>query len=233
MSSHGIAKGWAIQSLAEFIGTGMYLYLAFGGADAVSRATNNQSGSLGQAFAFGIALIVTSWAFLRISGAHFNPAISFSSVITGHINILKFAMYFISQILGAMLGIALTRGTTPSSESIGQVNTLQLVDVSPLGGAILAAALHILFRYMDFDYHSAGIDAENQAQYLRAQAAVNCTQQPTTTTYTNNNNGGGYYEQNPSPNYSYANNNANYANGNNQHYAPGTATTTTSTTTGH
>ncbi|KAF9098583.1 hypothetical protein BGX23_005886 [Mortierella sp. AD031] len=209
MSSHGIAKGWAIQSLAEFIDAAMYLYLAFGGADAVSRATNNQSGGLGQAFAFGIALIVTSWAFFRISGAHFNPAISFSSVITGHINIPKFAMYFISQILGAMLGIALTRGTTPSSESIGQVNTLQLVDVSPLCGAILAAALHILFRYMDFDYHSAGIDAENQAQYLCAQAA------------------------NPSPNYSYANNNANYANGNNQHYAPGTATTTTSTTTGH
>lgn len=83
-----------------------------------------KSGSLGAAFAFGIALIVTSWAFFRISGAHFNPAISFSSLITGHLNIPRFVMYFIAQILGAMLGIALVRGTTPSYENIGQVNEL-------------------------------------------------------------------------------------------------------------
>ncbi|KAG9067743.1 hypothetical protein KI688_011330 [Linnemannia hyalina] len=41
-----------------------------------------------------------------------------------------------------------------------------------LFGAILAAALHILFRYFDYDQHNAGIDAENQAQYLRAQDAA-------------------------------------------------------------
>ncbi|KAF9295192.1 hypothetical protein BGZ88_002613 [Linnemannia elongata] len=300
MSSHGSAKGWALQSLAEFIGTAMYMYLAIGGADAVTRATNGQSGGLGQAFAFGIALIVTAWAFFRISGAHFNPAISFSSLITGHLNIPKFIMYFIAQILGAMLGIALTRGTTPSSESIGQVNELAngqgiargfflefflttilcfvyhmivheknrstfmsalpyglaifschlfayrytgaainparafgtsvvarwfsrdhwIFWFGPLCGAILAAGLHILFRYMDFDYHSAGIDAENQAQYQRAQNAVNGTQQ--TTTYVNTNpNNGGYYDQN----VNYSNNNVNH-NNNGQHY------TTTTTTTG-
>ncbi|KAF9912400.1 hypothetical protein EC991_011092 [Linnemannia zychae] len=296
MSSHGSAKGWAIQSLAEFLGTAMYMYLAIGGADAVSRATNGQSGSLGQAFAFGIALIVTAWAFFRISGAHFNPAISFSSLITGHLNIPRFVMYFISQILGAMLGIALARGTTPSVEDIGQVNQLSngqsivrgffleffltailcfvyhmivheknrstfmsalpyglavfschlfayrytnsainparafgtsvvarwfskdhwIFWFGPLCGAILAAGLHILFRYMDFDYHSAGIDAENQAQYQRAQAAVNGTQQ-TTTTYTNNN--GGYYDQN-----------VNYNQGN--HVNGGQNYTTTTTTNG-
>jgi aquaporin related protein len=69
-------------------------------------------------------LIVTAWAFFRISGAHFNPAISFSSLITGHLSIPRFVIYFVSQILGAMLGIALIRGTTPSSENIGQVNEL-------------------------------------------------------------------------------------------------------------
>ncbi|KAF9127644.1 hypothetical protein BGW39_005710 [Mortierella sp. 14UC] len=295
MSSHGSAKGWAIQSIAELIGTAMYMYLAIGGADAVSRATNGQSGGLGQAFAFGIALIVTAWAFFRISGAHFNPAISFSSLITGHLNIPRFIMYFISQILGAMLGVALARGTTPSSENIGQVNELAngqgiargfflefltailcfvyhiivheknrstfmstfpyglaifschlfashytnaainparafgtsvvarwfsrdhwIIWFGPLCGAILAAGLHILFRYMDFDYHSTGIDAENQARYQRAQAAVNGTQQ-TSTTYTNNNNSG-YYDQS-----------VNYSNNNNAHGGQHYSTTTTTT----
>lgn len=41
----------------------------------------------------------------------------------------------------------------------------------PLCGSVLAAGLHILFRYVDYDHYSAGVDAENQAQYMRAQAA--------------------------------------------------------------
>ncbi|KAG0315410.1 hypothetical protein BGZ97_008269 [Linnemannia gamsii] len=304
MSSHGSAKGWAIQSLAEFLGTAMYMYLAIGGADALGAASNGRAGSLGVSFAFGIGLVVTSWAFFRISGAHFNPAVSFSSLITGHLNIPRFVIYFISQLLGAMLGVALVRGTTPSSENIGQVNQLLngeglargffleffltavlcfvyhmvvheknrstfmfalpygfaifschlfatrytnaainparafatsvaarsfspshwIFWFGPLCGAILAASLHILFRFMDFDYHSAGIDAENQAQYQRAQDAVKGTQQTTTYTNTNaNTSNGGYYDQNP--NYSH---NANYNNNNGQHYT----TTTTNNPTG-
>ncbi|KAG0082652.1 hypothetical protein BGZ92_011511, partial [Podila epicladia] len=116
------AKSWGIQALAEFIGTAMFMYLAIGGADAVTRGAPEGFGLLGNAFAFGIALVVTSWAFFRISGSHFNPAITLSSLITGHINVPRAILYFISQLLGAMLGVALTRGTTPSNETIGQVN---------------------------------------------------------------------------------------------------------------
>ncbi|KAI7819205.1 aquaporin-like protein, partial [Gamsiella multidivaricata] len=133
------AKGWAIQPLGKFIGTCMYMYLAIGGVDAISYSassvclssirSNHQSvivhlhsSSLGQAFAFGIALTVTAWASFRILGAMFNPAIALSSLITGHISVPKFVLYFISQLLGAMLGAALARGTTPSSERILQVN---------------------------------------------------------------------------------------------------------------
>lgn len=42
----------------------------------------------------------------------------------------------------------------------------------PLFGGILAAALHILFRYLDYDLYNPGIDAENHAQYIRAKAAA-------------------------------------------------------------
>lgn len=84
----------------------------------------HSSGLLGNAFAFGIALTVTAWAFFRISGSHFNPAITLSSLITGHINVPRAILYFIAQLLGAMLGVALTRGTTPSGQNIGQVNAI-------------------------------------------------------------------------------------------------------------
>ena len=133
MDTKSSAKGWAIQSLAEFLGTAMFLYLAVGGADAVTQgAVSGGSGTLGIAFAFGIAMIVTAWAFFRISGAHFNPAITLSSLITGHITVPKSILYFISQILGAMLGVALARGTTPSTETIQQVNRLVSIVFHPV-----------------------------------------------------------------------------------------------------
>ena len=124
MDTRSSAKGWAVQALAEFIGTAMFLYLAVGGADAVTRG--EVSGYLATSFAFGIGLVVTAWAFFRVSGSHFNPAISLSSLITGHITVPQFVLYFIAQILGAMVGVALARGTTPSTENfgLGQVNVL-------------------------------------------------------------------------------------------------------------
>ncbi|KAF9212052.1 hypothetical protein BGZ59_007283 [Podila verticillata] len=193
------ARNWAIQSLAEYIGTAMFLYLAVGGADAVTSGVVKGSAlsSLGTAFSFGIGPVVTAWAFFRISGSRFNPAITFSSLITGHISVPKAMLYFIAQLLGAMLGVTLMRGTTPSTENIGKVNELMPGESiargffltatlcfvyhmtvyeknrsTPLCGAIFAAALHIQFRFLNHDTVNAGVDAENQAQYMRAQSAV-------------------------------------------------------------
>ncbi|KAG0305730.1 hypothetical protein BGZ98_003651 [Dissophora globulifera] len=248
----GLAR-LGIESFAEFLGSAMYMYLAIGGADAISLgATIPGEAYLGQAFAFGFSLIATSWAFFRISGGMFNPAVAFSGWITGHLGFIKFASYFLCQLLGSMLGVALTRGTTPSIEHIGQVNevvngesiaraffleffltsiicfTYHMVVYEknrstymmaipygisvfacylfayrytfaalnparafatalaaeyfprthwvfwfgPLSGAIFGAAMHILFRFLDFDQYTAGYDAENEDQYQRAQAAA-------------------------------------------------------------
>ncbi|KAF8937603.1 aquaporin-like protein [Dissophora ornata] len=252
--SPGGMKGLAVQSLGEFLGTCMFMYLAVGGANSVTQGVGTHGPAyLGEAFAFGISLLVSAWAFFRVSSSMFNPAVAFSSMIVGDISVLKFVMYFLSQVLGAMLGVALARGTTPPSANIQQVNELgagisiaraffleffvtmaicfvyhmsalekgrgtfmmafpygfsvfsghlfatrytnaalnpaQAFAVSvvarsfspqhwvfwfgPLTGAILAAALHILFRAVDFSQYTVGIDAENEAQYQRAVAAHN------------------------------------------------------------
>ncbi|KAI7816419.1 aquaporin-like protein [Gamsiella multidivaricata] len=159
----GSAKGWLIQSLAEFFGTAMFMYLAIGGADAVTQDLGPGTGLIGQALAFGIALLVTSWAFFRVSGAHFNPAISLSSLITGHISVPKFVLYFIAQILGAMLGIALARGTTPRIESIQQVNALNNYE-SIARGFFLE---FFLTTILCFVYHMI-VHEKNRSTYLMA-----------------------------------------------------------------
>ncbi|OAQ25008.1 aquaporin, partial [Linnemannia elongata AG-77] len=126
---------WYIPATGEFIGTAMFLYLAVGGADAVSLFTHTLtyvvlsiilhiSGVLGVAFAFGMGLMVTAWAFGRISGAHFNPAITLACLIAGDHSFGKAIMYLICQLLGASLGVAMARGTTPNNVYAGGINVL-------------------------------------------------------------------------------------------------------------
>ncbi|KAF8945757.1 hypothetical protein BGZ47_002036 [Haplosporangium gracile] len=116
---------WCVPAIGEFIGTAMFLYLAVGGADAVSRGTAEGTSVLGIAFAFGIGLMVTAWAFGRISGALFNPAITLSCLITGNLCVAKACMYFVCQLLGACLGVAMARGNTPDHVNLGVINYLQ------------------------------------------------------------------------------------------------------------
>ncbi|KAF9334335.1 hypothetical protein BG006_002325 [Podila minutissima] len=107
---------WYVPAIGELIGTAMFLYLAVGGADAVSRGASEGTAILGVAFAFG--------GFGRISGAHFNPAITLANLIVGTISIPKSILYSVCQLLGATLGVAMARGVTPSTEHLGQTNHL-------------------------------------------------------------------------------------------------------------
>lgn len=92
--------------LAEFIGT--FFLMFFGLGAIIIRDYSSNFGSVGAALVFGTTLGVTTYFFGRISGAHFNPAISFASFITAEIGFKDFIIYVISQILagfGACLSL--------------------------------------------------------------------------------------------------------------------------------
>lgn len=74
-----------IAALAEFVGTFMFLFMSYAGQlMAVSQAgsfagqarTNSSETVLIIALAYGISLLVSVWAFYRISGGLFNPVVS-------------------------------------------------------------------------------------------------------------------------------------------------------------
>jgi aquaporin related protein len=83
-----------VAAIAEFAGTFMFLFFAFGGTQVANtaalysnRATAGQQGnSLTQApdtsvllyisLIFGFSLMVCVWVFFRVSGGLFNPAVS-------------------------------------------------------------------------------------------------------------------------------------------------------------
>lgn len=92
--------------LAEFFGT---FWLVFGGCgSAVLAAAFPQLGIgfTGVALAFGLTVLTGAYAFGPISGAHFNPAVSFGLAAAGRMPWAEFVPYVVSQVIGATAGAA-------------------------------------------------------------------------------------------------------------------------------
>lgn len=86
--------------LAEFIGTCIFVY----GVCACGVFANNPVSSLlGGAFMGGIIIFI----FGRVSGAHFNPAVSLALFIRQKLNCIEFLLYVAAQIVGAFVGCIL------------------------------------------------------------------------------------------------------------------------------
>lgn len=55
------------------------------------------------ALAFGLAVLVGAYSFGRISGAHFNPAVTVGAAIAGRLAWRQTPIYIVSQLIGALL----------------------------------------------------------------------------------------------------------------------------------
>ena len=103
--------------LAELIGT--FLLVLFGTGSAVVTLLVSQSidpnnvgigvlGGLGDwiaiALVFGLTVMVCIYVFGKISGAHFNPAVTIGLLVTRNISLVDSIYYIIAQIIGACLG---------------------------------------------------------------------------------------------------------------------------------
>ena len=86
---------------AEFLGT---FWLTLGGCGSAVLAAAFPGlgiGLLGVSLAFGLTVVTGAYAFGPVSGAHFNPAVSFGLVVAGRMRASMLPGYVISQVLGA------------------------------------------------------------------------------------------------------------------------------------
>jgi MIP family channel proteins len=103
--------------LAEAIGT---FALVFAGCGAIMvDAKTHQLGHVGVAITFGLVIMFGIYAVGHISGAHFNPAVTFGFALTRHFPWTRAVGYWAAQILGAIAAAAILRGSLGNVAHLG------------------------------------------------------------------------------------------------------------------
>jgi aquaporin Z len=91
------------KTVAEFLGT---FWLVLGGCGSAVLAAAFPGlgiGFAGVALAFGLTVVTMAYAVGHISGAHFNPAISFGLWAGGRFSAKELFPYILAQVLGAIV----------------------------------------------------------------------------------------------------------------------------------
>jgi aquaporin NIP len=103
--------------LAEGVGT---FALVFAGCGAIMvDAKTHALGHVGVAISFGLVIMVMIYATGHISGAHFNPAVTFAFALTRHFPWPRAAAYWTAQLGGAVLAAAVLRGSLGNLAHVG------------------------------------------------------------------------------------------------------------------
>jgi len=133
--------------ICEFIGTFMLVFLGCGSA-AIAGGT---LGTLGIAFAFGLAIVAIAYSVGRISGGHVNPAVSLAMFLNKKMTQKDFVGYVVSQVLGAMLAsgllLLIVNATTVSGSPLGAngYGSLSAVNLSLFGALIVEVVATCIF----------------------------------------------------------------------------------------
>jgi len=94
-----VAPPTLVQKLAaEAIGTMVLVVLGCGAA----AIAGGDIVSIG--LSFGIAIVAMAYAFGRISGGHFNPAVSVGAALSGRLSWKDAGLYSAAQVVGALVG---------------------------------------------------------------------------------------------------------------------------------
>ncbi|BFZ63808.1 Aquaporin-1 [Saitoella coloradoensis] len=120
------AKNEFIATSGEFVGTFMFLMLAFGGTSFANllSPTDPVSGepNLTRCFyiaaSFGLSLAVNVWAFFRVTGGLFNPVVCLALALVGGIPWLRAVLLSLSQVLAAMCAAAVVDVLTPGKLTV-------------------------------------------------------------------------------------------------------------------
>ncbi|KZT57731.1 aquaporin-like protein [Calocera cornea HHB12733] len=157
-----------LAAALEFVGTIVFLIIGLGGIQAAATSSSllaaasgtssgaqsaNAVASIEQLLyisaSMGLGLLVAVWLFYRVTGGVFNPAVSTALLLVGTINPVRFVLYCLAQLVGAIVAsgilLGLTGGPLVVTPSLGQnVNPAQGVFIEMFLTSFLVFAVLML-----------------------------------------------------------------------------------------
>ncbi|KAJ4973983.1 hypothetical protein NE237_007157 [Protea cynaroides] len=111
-------------TISEFISTLIFVFAGEGSVLALGKMYNMDTGTTasGQvvvALAHALALFVAVAVGFNVSGGHVNPAVTFGALVGGRISVLLAFLYWIAQLLGAVVASLLLRLCTDGMRPVG------------------------------------------------------------------------------------------------------------------
>jgi MIP family channel proteins len=133
--------------LAEMVGTFLFFFVGIGAIGALtfvngSNPVDPAASLVVVALAHGIALAVLVSALGEVSGAHFNPAVTFGVWVSGRMGWRRGLAYVLAQLIGAILAAWVCWAVIPSATFQQTVGIPRLFSgVTPLSGILIEAVL--------------------------------------------------------------------------------------------
>ena len=94
------------RTLAEFLGTFLLVFGGCGSAVLAAAFPDVGIGLVGVSLAFGLTVLTMAYAVGRVSGGHFNPAVTIGLFTARRVPAADIAPYIAAQIIGAIAAAA-------------------------------------------------------------------------------------------------------------------------------
>ncbi|KAL4994038.1 hypothetical protein BDV10DRAFT_197873 [Aspergillus recurvatus] len=113
-----------IAMSGEFVGTFLFLFFSFAGTQVantpkpVDGAPPNTNALLYSALAFGFSLMVNIWAFYRVTGGLFNPAVTLALCLVGGMPAYRGLFVFAAQIIGGIAAAGVVSALFPGDLNV-------------------------------------------------------------------------------------------------------------------
>src|SRR5256714_15139078 len=134
--------------LAEFVGTFAFIFVGIG---AIKTAGHDV---LGVALAHGLTIGAFVCATLHISGANFNPAVTFGLLVGGHMTLQNALRYWAAQLLGGFVAAVICLGLF--GRDVVVTGTPQLaINLNGMQGILVEA---ILTFFLVFVVYGTAVD---------------------------------------------------------------------------
>jgi aquaporin Z len=134
----------ARKYLAELLGMFLFMMVGYMSVPAFHAAVGGSSGLLVVPFSFGFGLLAAIFAFGRISGGHFNPAVTVAMMLDRRTPPVEGVAYIIAQVIGA-IAAAVVVMLTVSQQAVADGITKPGTGISDVSALVIETIFTAIF----------------------------------------------------------------------------------------